>query len=73
LCAVRPDGVPAFSRLQAAMDEGRTEELILFVFDLLFLEGESIAARPLVKRKARLHRLFARELAGLRYSFLIFY
>src|SRR5262245_59977974 len=25
LCAVRPDGVPAFSRLQAAMDEGRTD------------------------------------------------
>jgi len=24
LCALRPDGVPAFSRLQAAMDEGRT-------------------------------------------------
>ena len=26
LCALRPDGVPAFSRLQAAMDEGRTDE-----------------------------------------------
>ena len=24
LCALRPDGVPAFSRLQAAIDEGRT-------------------------------------------------
>jgi bifunctional non-homologous end joining protein LigD len=27
LCALRPDGVPAFSRLQAAMDEGRTDDL----------------------------------------------
>jgi ATP dependent DNA ligase-like protein len=35
LCAVRPDGVPAFSRLQAAMDKGRTDELVLFVFDLV--------------------------------------
>jgi len=26
LCALRPDGVPAFSRLQAAMDEGRTHD-----------------------------------------------
>jgi ATP-dependent DNA ligase len=25
LCALTPDGVPAFSRLQAAMDEGRTD------------------------------------------------
>ena len=28
LCALRPDGVPAFSRLQAAMDEGRTDDLV---------------------------------------------
>jgi len=68
LCAVRPDGVPVFSRLQAAMDEGRTDELIFFVFDLLYLDGESIAGLPLVERKARLAKLFAREVPGLRYS-----
>jgi bifunctional non-homologous end joining protein LigD len=68
LCAVRADGVPSFSRLQAAMDEGRTDELILFVFDLLFLEGESVASQPLVERKARLARLFTRKVPGLRYS-----
>jgi len=28
LCALRPDGVPAFSRLQAAMDEGRPDSLV---------------------------------------------
>jgi DNA ligase D-like protein (predicted ligase) len=67
LCAVRPDGVPAFSRLQAAMDEGRTDELVLFVFDLLFLDGESFANRPLIERKAQLHRLMAREEPGLHY------
>jgi bifunctional non-homologous end joining protein LigD len=39
-------GVPVFSRLQAAMDEGRTDELILFVFDLLYLDGESTAGLP---------------------------
>ena len=27
LCALLPDGVPAFSRQQAAMDEGRTDDL----------------------------------------------
>jgi DNA ligase D-like protein (predicted ligase) len=68
LCAVRPDGVPAFSRLQAAMDEGRTDELIFFTFDLLYLDGESTAALPLIERKERLRSLFARELRGLRFS-----
>ena len=28
LCALNADGVPVFSRLQAAMDEGRTDQLI---------------------------------------------
>jgi bifunctional non-homologous end joining protein LigD len=68
LCALRPDGVPAFSRLQAAMDEGRTDELVLFVFDLLFLNGESTARLPLTERKARLQRLFRKEIDGLRYT-----
>ena len=53
LCALRTDGVPAFSRLQAAMDEARTDELVLFVFDLLFPDGKSAARLPLTERKVR--------------------
>jgi ATP-dependent DNA ligase len=68
LCALRPDGVPAFSRLQAAMDEGRIDDLIFFAFDLLYLEGKSTAALPLIERKERLRALFAREIHGLRFS-----
>jgi len=52
LCALRPDGVPAFSRLQAAMDEGRTDNLVFFAFDLLFLDGESTTQRPLSNAKS---------------------
>ena len=63
LCALSPDGVPAFSRLQAAMDEGRTDELVLFVFDLLFLDGEITAHLPLTERKERLQRVFPRKSA----------
>jgi ATP-dependent DNA ligase len=36
LCALNGDGVPVFSRLQAAMDEGRTDQLVFFAFDLLY-------------------------------------
>jgi DNA ligase D-like protein (predicted ligase) len=68
LCALNADGVPVFSRLQAAMDEGRTDQLVFFAFDLLFLNGKSIAQLPLLKRKERLQRLFTKEIDGLRYS-----
>jgi bifunctional non-homologous end joining protein LigD len=68
LCALNTDGVPVFSRLQAAMDEGKTDQLVLFVFDLLFLNGKSTAQPPLVERKARLQGLFKKEIPGLRYS-----
>ena len=68
LCALRPDGVSSFSRLQAAVDEGRTEELVFFAFDLLYLEGESLTTLPLVERKEQLQRLLARDVPGLRFS-----
>jgi bifunctional non-homologous end joining protein LigD len=68
LCALNSDGVPVFSRLQAAMDEGRTGDLIFFAFDLLYLDGKGTAALPLLERKERLQQLFAKELPGLRYS-----
>ena len=68
LCALNGDGVPVFSRLQAAMDEGRTDQLVFFAFDLLFLNGVSTAQLPLIERKERLQRLFKKEIRGLRYS-----
>ena len=50
------------------MDEGRTEQLVFFAFDLLYLNGESTAQLPLIKRKERLKRLFKKEIQGLRYN-----
>ena len=41
LCALNADGVPVFSRLQAAMDEDHTDQLVFFAFDLLYLNGKS--------------------------------
>ena len=34
LCALDADGVPVFSRLQAAMDEGRTDQFVFYAFNL---------------------------------------
>jgi hypothetical protein len=68
LCALNADGAPVFSRLQAAMDEGRTDQLVFFAFDLLFLNGQSTAELPLAQRKDKLKRLFRQDIVGLRYS-----
>ena len=68
LCALNADGVPVFSWLQAAMDEGRTDQLLFFTFDLLFLNGQSTAQLPLIERKERLKRLFKKKIQGLRYN-----
>ena len=46
LCALNAEGVPVFSRLQAAMDEGRTDQLVYVAFDLLFIDGDDIASLP---------------------------
>jgi ATP-dependent DNA ligase len=45
LCALNAAGVPVFSRLQAGMDEGRSDQLIFFAFDLLFLNGRTLPNR----------------------------
>ena len=68
LCALNAEGLPVFSRLQAAMDEGRTDQLVFYAFDLLFLNGESTAHLPLVERKNRLQRLFKKQNGALRYT-----
>jgi ATP-dependent DNA ligase len=34
LCTLNAGGVSVFSRLQAAKDEGRTDQLVFFAFDL---------------------------------------
>jgi bifunctional non-homologous end joining protein LigD len=47
-------GAPSFAALQAAISDENTDDLIFFVFDLLFEGGEDLRPLPLTKRKARL-------------------
>jgi len=49
LCALGPDGVPTFGRLQAAMDERRTDALMFMAFDLLFLDGKDTVLLPFTR------------------------
>ncbi len=52
--ALDPEGKPDFAGLQAALSSGRTGELVLFIFDALFCDGEDLRELPLADRKARL-------------------
>ena len=54
LCALAEDHMPDFSALQAAIADGKTQDLIFFAFDLLSEGTEDLRKRPLSHRKARL-------------------
>jgi DNA ligase D-like protein (predicted ligase) len=68
LCGTFPDGVTSFSMIQAASDAGNVAGLVYFIFDLLHLDGEDVAALPLIERKARLADLLAGAGPPLHYS-----
>ena len=58
IVALDQQGLPSFGALQAALSEGRSEDLVLFAFDLLFEGREDLRSLPLADRKARLETLF---------------
>ncbi|MDB4985596.1 MAG: dependent ligase, partial [Myxococcaceae bacterium] len=69
-----PDGRTSFQALQNAGGRrargGKGGLLVYFVFDLLYLDGDPVARRPLLERKAELERLLerAKKPSPLRYS-----
>jgi bifunctional non-homologous end joining protein LigD len=68
LCGVFPDGITSFGMIQAASDAGNAAGLVFFIFDPLHVDGEDIAALPLVERKARLATLLSGVTPPLHYS-----
>jgi DNA ligase D-like protein (predicted ligase) len=68
LCGVCPDGTTSFSAIQTASDAGKSDALVFFLFDLLYLDGEMISSAPLIDRKARLQELLATVSPSLQYS-----
>ncbi len=57
IVALDKDGAPDFAALQAALSTDETQDLVFFVFDALFAEGEDLRAAPLSTRKQRLEAL----------------
>ncbi len=67
ICALDDDGSPSFAGLQAALSDGKTDNLIFFAFDLMAEGAEDLRALPLADRKARLQALIGEDTPRLRY------
>ena len=50
-------GAPDFAALQAALSEGKSQDLVFFAFDLLFADGADLRSLSLEDRKTRLKDL----------------
>ncbi len=70
ICALDGHGAPDFAALQAALSEGKTEDLVFFAFDLLFDADEDIRELPLSERKARLESVLASSNSGHRIRYV---
>lgn len=61
-------GASDFPALQADLGAGRTDRLVFWGFDLLYLDGRDLRQTPQVERKAALEALLADASASIRYS-----
>lgn len=51
------EGRPVFQPLQSAFSSGKTDDLVYFAFDLLFLNGKDLRAVPVQERREKLRLL----------------
>ena len=61
-------GASDFSALQADLSEGRNDRFVIYVFDLLYLDGFDLRALPTLQRKELLAQLVAADDGIVRYS-----
>jgi bifunctional non-homologous end joining protein LigD len=62
--ALDSKSLPNFAALQSALSDHRTENLVLFAFDVLSIGGVDLRQLPLRERKARLEKLLAARNSG---------
>jgi bifunctional non-homologous end joining protein LigD len=63
-----PSGAADFSPLQAVRSAGRHDRVVLYVFDLLYLDGYDLTGLPLIERKNLLHQVVGDGHGIIRYS-----
>jgi bifunctional non-homologous end joining protein LigD len=71
IVALDHQGSPDLAGLQASLSDGKTDELIFFAFDVLFLGGQDLRQQSLMDRKQALKGLieksFGKDQAEVRY------
>jgi bifunctional non-homologous end joining protein LigD len=65
--ALDHSGAPDFAALQVAIADGKTKELVFFVFDQMFAGAEDLRPLPLAERKARLPAVIEQAPVNIRY------
>jgi bifunctional non-homologous end joining protein LigD len=68
ICALDPQGRPAFQLLQSREMGGERPPLYFYAFDLLQRDGHDLMAQPLLERKAALQALLENAPASIRFS-----
>jgi bifunctional non-homologous end joining protein LigD len=63
IVALDENGAPSFPALQAALSDGKTNDLVFFVFDFLFAGDTDLRGLTLAVRKSRLEKMMAAELS----------
>ncbi|WP_410218305.1 DNA ligase D [Paracoccus sp. (in: a-proteobacteria)] len=61
-------GASSFSALQADLSAGRTDRFVLYLLDLLYLDGQDLRKAPLCQRKDALEKLVPAEQGRIRFS-----
>jgi bifunctional non-homologous end joining protein LigD len=61
LVAQNEKGFSSFSLLQTDLKEGRSDRLVYWAFDVLYLDGSDLTGRSLTERKAALERLLRKS------------
>ncbi|WP_322044066.1 DNA ligase D [Paraburkholderia sp. J67] len=65
---VLKEGIPSFAALQDAIEGRANQEIVYFLFDLMYLDGLDLTKVPLWARRARLAQLVANAGERLRFS-----
>lgn len=58
-------GLPDFQALQNAFEIGRSKDIVYYLFDVPFLNGEDIREKPVEDRRAALKKLLGKQKKGL--------
>jgi bifunctional non-homologous end joining protein LigD len=68
MVVLNEEGLPDFQALQNAFEIGRSKDIVYYLFDVPFLNGEDLRNTPVQERRAALKKLLGKKSRLLRFS-----